>query len=64
MSEPIEIPDELRRAMVAHGVDPDEVAERAAELDLDAPREDEEWEPLPDYEQEALEFDEEERRDA
>lgn len=34
--EPVEIPDFLRRAMEAHGVNPDEVAATAATLDLDA----------------------------
>lgn len=37
VSEPIQIPDWLRKAMEAQGkVDPDEVARVAADLDLDA----------------------------
>lgn len=32
----MEVPEYLRRAMEAHGVDPDEAAAAAAELDLDA----------------------------
>lgn len=65
-----EIPDWLERAMVAHGVDPEEVARQAEELDLDAPREgdSEPWKGPPFMQepdmQEALDFDElDERRD-
>lgn len=55
----VEVPDFVRRAMEAHGVDPEEVAVRASELA------DEEWEPLPlDADQIELDLDEEDSGEA